>query len=153
MSRVHIGEKNGRIGAWVSPVGVDASAEGVRMILDSDLDNLKPHWHDRRKITVGPALVPSGSGWAGSLADKVFTFPSLPFIPLAFMALATEATNYQMSFPPGVNWNASVSSEWNMLQPRFRMTQSSLTVLDDFHIWNQNTFVYVWVFANPIEGI
>lgn len=153
MSRVHIGEKGGRIGAWISAPGNDASSEGGRMLLNSDFDNLKHHYSDRRAITGGD-LAPQGFYYGASLADPVFSFPPLPFVPLAFMATARQITNYTVSFPPMSNYNPSGPGGITFIgTPKFTVYNNRVVVENQFEIWDTQAWCYVWVFANTIEGL
>ncbi len=109
MSRVHIGEKNGQMGAWVSSAGIDASAEGIRMLLDSDLDNLKPHYTG--SVDLYAALenyMPEYGLWLHY--PPPFTFPDLGFIPLTFLTCTPGSTSGGVAaWPPFAGSPAAIT--------------------------------------------
>lgn len=84
MSRVHIGEKNGRMGFWISAPGHDASSED-KMILSSDYDYLKIH--ARGHIVLKADFYDDVNGvWVYS--GKTEFFPTLPYYPFYWVAVA-----------------------------------------------------------------
>lgn len=97
MSRIHIGPKNGRMGAWISAPGQDASAEGHRMILNSDADFLKIHAtvEGRSDGFSVPGTFPTQYDHA----SITLNFPALSYVPLVYVAARTTYAWWTALFP------------------------------------------------------
>lgn len=148
MSRVHIGEKNGRIGAWVSPAGIDASAEGVRMLLDSDLDNLKPHHTASVSLRAHQEdYLPAYGLWYHY--PPPFTFPDLGFIPLTFLTCTPGNTSGGVAaWPPFAGSTASLTDV-----PTEKIYSNRVSFEGSFLHPSRDITLYLIVFANRIGGL
>lgn len=149
MSKIHIGEKNGRMGLWVAAPGFDASAEGGRMVLDSDLDYLKIHAQDTVTFTSNyrPPDDPTFYEFSPGTHYQPISFPALPYIPLVFYACHENGRIHYPSFSGwgqqnGVfrSWRASVGN--NYINPF-----AGASILSDFGTLR---FHYI-VFENKVQ--
>lgn len=100
MSKIHLGLKNERMGAWVAAPGFDASVEGGRMLLNSDLDHLKVH-QSSFVTSVSDGQEPGTIHWYHFI-PRIF-FPALPFIPLVIFSCQYDGDLY---YPGGANQGA-----------------------------------------------
>lgn len=148
MSRVHIGEKNGRMGAWVSPAGIDASAEGVRMLLDSDLDNLKPHYTGTLTSHANPEdYDPTYALWYHYPGS--FTFPDLGFIPLTFLTCTPATTSSSVAaWPPFAGAPSYLTDV-----PTEKVYSNRVSFESAILHPSQDITLYLVVFANRIGGV
>lgn len=148
MSRVHIGQKNGRIGAWVAPAGVDASAENGKFILNSDADMLVPY-----EVHTGTVVAFNEDpvvGWQFAETDIPFTNP-LPYVPLVFVNIR-YANGPRAYFPMSV-YSYSGSGNDNDPAPFFFsggfLVYPNKVTLDYAQAPNEDTYRYnLTVFRN-----
>lgn len=96
MTRIHIGEKNGRMGFWIAPPGGDASGEG-KMLVSSDLDYLKLHAFGKLRVNGLWDDVDGGYGYN----ETPVLFPALPYRPLIFVSFQWE--NEWIEYPMSTN--------------------------------------------------
>lgn len=118
------------------------------MLLDSDLDNLKPWWTGSQ-IFDDAFVVGSGYG----IQVSPISFPALPFVPLALVSIAADFADFQVSFPLGINWdgadytaNAFRTSSYRIYPDRVEFANNEV-----FH-WTDRVRIGVAVFANRIES-
>ncbi|MBZ9973518.1 hypothetical protein LB517_28210 [Mesorhizobium sp. BR1-1-12] len=103
MSRVHLGLKNGRIGFWTSPSGVDASSDTGRMTLNSDYDHLKIHQSAQLSLSNNGTMI--GGGYQYNAVS--ITYPDLGFYPLTFVG-SSPSTQRGLLFPAGFSNGAGI---------------------------------------------
>lgn len=90
MSRIHIGNKNGRMGFWISASGYDADQEVAKWLANSDYDHLK--------------LIHSLTGEVSAIQGQsvpettAVTWADLGYVPLCFVTIRGN-TNSKQYYP------------------------------------------------------
>lgn len=99
-----MGLKNGRMGFWVSPSGVDASGETGRMVLNSDYEHLQIHTTGSATVTGTPDPARPNYYY---YSDYILSFANLGYRPLVMVGNAA-ANDRGASIPPALMmWQAS----------------------------------------------
>jgi hypothetical protein len=146
MSRVHIGEKNGRMGAWISAAGSDASSEQGRMLLDSDADNLRPFY-----FTSFKSEAPTSEGGYWDHGPFIVPVPNAPttYIPLVFVGIAYDTSLFNLPFPMlAENSDTFVIDEDAGYY--FGRDNDGEIDINYFRSPSAHLWLFVSVFANPV---
>lgn len=151
MSRIHIGNKNGRMGVWVAAPGYDASSEGGKMMLDSDRSSMQFHYSPPPQTVNG---VFDGSAYFYDSFWIEFDYPTLGYIPLAFAYVrhSNYSGNAETLFPRS---NLIMWGDYGGYAPLYRF-QVSLTqvrlILPSKGTSDGQVTVYVDVYKNRAIG-
>lgn len=142
---VHLGLKNGRMGLWTAPAGVDASSEGDRMTMNSDLDHLQFHFTGTKFVT-GVRI--QNSNW--QYPEVRFDFPDLGagVIPICFMNVSGDigTASRSMFYPPVLHNGASDYDNFTFLP--FEIGRNFCRVQANARLWYGQATFSCYVFKN-----
>ncbi|MGN6538368.1 MAG: hypothetical protein ACTHKQ_21890 [Mesorhizobium sp.] len=107
MSRIRIGNKNGRMGFWVSAAGYDADQEIAKWLLNSDYDQLKLLHSLTGEVSASQGI---------SLPETtVVSWTNLGYVPLCFVTIR-GSTNSKQYYPfTGAMWTDSGTQTFGYL--------------------------------------
>jgi hypothetical protein len=150
MSRVHIGVKGARVGAWITPPGQDASSENARFILDSEGDMLIPH-----EVITGSGVgdFDEFESWYTFAPRTILFTTPLSYVPLVFLSIRAGGGSPPRAYYPMSLYVAGpggADEPQTFLQNGFEIRTDRVTIdVGHSYVYNQYHF-NLTVFKNRL---